>query len=83
MVVSSTSSYKERLNKPLSARRLRLESQAAITRTLSFLRMPVSLFKRPFFKASASLSPISTGSFSTSSKNSVPPMESSSLPAVG
>ena len=83
IVVSRTSSYRALENKPLSDRRFKLESQAAITRTFNFLRTPVSRFTKPFFKASASLSPISTGSFSTSSRNSVPPRASSSLPAIG
>ena len=82
IVVSRTSSYSLRENKPLSAKRLRLESQAAITRTSNIRGLPpLSFDGRPCSKASASLSPISDGSFSTSSRNSVPPIDSSSLPA--
>ena len=82
MVVSSTNSYRLREKSPLSARRLRLESQAAITRTSNIRGLPpFSLAGNPCVSASASLSPISSGSFSTSSKNSVPPIASSSLPA--
>ena len=83
ITVFRTNSYRSLENKPLSASLFRLESQAAITRILSFFLTPVSLLTMPFFSASASLSPISTGSFSTSSRKSVPPKDSSNLPAVG
>ena len=83
ITVSSTSSYSLRLKSPLSARRFRLLSQAAMTRIFSFFRSSEPGTGRPSFKASASLSPRPTGSFSTSSINRVPPIASSSLPAAG
>ena len=83
MTVSSTSSYSLRLNRPLSASRFRLLSQAAMTRIFNFFGSDEPYTRRPFCSASASRSPSSTGSFSTSSIKSVPPMASSSLPVVG
>ena len=83
MTVSSTISNSWRLNSPLSARRFRLLSQAAITRIFSFFRSRDPGMGKPFRKTSASRSPKLTGSFSTSSINRVPPMASSNFPAVG
>ncbi|MPM97337.1 hypothetical protein SDC9_144510 [bioreactor metagenome] len=74
-------SYNSLLNTPLSVNRLRSLSQAAIIRTSIFLLIS-SLTRElcPLVSTSVNLSATLGGIFSISSKNSVPPLASSSLP---
>lgn len=49
--------------RPLSVRRFKLESQAAMMRTLNFRRTPVSLLRTPFSKHQPRHRPASSGIF--------------------
>ena len=83
MMVAMTSSYSAWLNNPLSVRRFKLLSHAAIMRMLSFCRPCLPGISSPRVSASARRSPMEGVSLSISSRNSVPPIASSSLPGTG